>query len=70
MEPKIEETGSNKLKVCWSPPSEGEHTGYRVEWKSKDGSSEEKEKKDEEKEEGTCMSMKIGKIKLNRIKSK
>ena len=52
MEPKIEETGSNKLKVCWSPPSEGEHTGYRVEWKSTDGSSEEKEKEDEEKEEG------------------
>ncbi|XP_030838662.1 uncharacterized protein LOC105447429 isoform X2 [Strongylocentrotus purpuratus] len=51
VEPKIEETASNKLKVCWSPPSEGEHTGYRVEWKSKDGSSEEKEKKDEEKEE-------------------
>ncbi|XP_041483698.1 uncharacterized protein LOC121430484 isoform X9 [Lytechinus variegatus] len=49
VEPKIEETSSNKLRVCWSPPSEGEQTGYRVEWKPQKGSSE--EKKDEEKEE-------------------
>ena len=58
VEPKVEDVGSTKLQVCWSRPAEGELTGYRVEWKTKEGSSEEKdgkeeeEKKDAEKEEG------------------